>query len=146
MPSLDLGITIACPPRRVFTTVAHLGEFASAVPSITRASCLGATQEGVGARWEVFREISGVERSTVFEVVEYEPDSWVRIVSEAGGATWDAGFEVTPDGRRTALALSLEARAKGIAARMGLPVILSAAKGAFSKDLDAVKRHCESAK
>jgi hypothetical protein len=29
---------------------------------------------------------------------------------------------------------------------MSLPVILGAAKGAFAKDLDAVKRHCESTK
>jgi hypothetical protein len=143
MASLALDVSIACPPQRVFTTVAHLGEFARAVPSIARADCLTEIEEGEGAQWEVFRQIGGLERSTVFEIVEYEPATWVRIISDAGGATWDAGFEITPDGKTSILGLTLEAKARSMKTRLGLPLIMTAAQTAFAKDLDAVKRHCE---
>jgi len=143
MPTIEMTRIIKSPARRVFETVAHLGEFAEAIPTITAAECLTDQETGAGAQWRIFREINGRDRSTIFEVLEYEPTEWVRIVSEAGGATWDAGFELAKSGRQTELIWTLEATPTSLKARVGLPLLMGAIESALAPDLDAVKRYCE---
>ncbi|GAA6157700.1 hypothetical protein NBRC116588_31730 [Pyruvatibacter sp. HU-CL02332] len=148
MPSIEMTKAIKSPAQRVFETVAHLGEFAEAIPTITAAECLTDNETGPGSQWRIFRDIGGKERSTVFEVLEYEPAEWVRIVSEAGGATWDAGFEIAAKGKGKSggseLIWTLDATPNSIKARLGLPLLMGAIEKALAPDLDAVKRYCES--
>ncbi|MGD1935428.1 MAG: SRPBCC family protein [Candidatus Phaeomarinobacter sp.] len=148
MPSIEMIKVINSPAQRVFETVAHLGEFAQAVPTITTAECLTDQETGAGSQWRIYRDIGGRERSTVFEVLEYEPAEWVRIVSEAGGATWDAGFEVAAKGKGKSgseLIWTLDATPNSLKARVGLPLLMGTIEKALAPDLDAVKRYCESA-
>ena len=149
MLSIEMMRAIKSPARRVFETVAHLGEFAQAIPTITTAECLTDHETGAGSQWRIYRDIGGRERSTIFEVLEYEPAEWVRIVSEAGGATWDAGFEITSRGKgksgSSELIWTLEATPNTLKARLGLPLLIGTIESALAPDLDAVKRYCESA-
>lgn len=144
MPGIELTRVIKAPAARVFDVVAHLDVFAQAIPTITAASCISADERGVGCQWRVQRRLGGKERSTVFEVLEYEPDEWVRIVSEAGGATWDAGFELLAQNKTTELTWTLDAKANSLKARLGLPLIMGAVETALAPDMDAIKSFCES--
>ncbi len=143
MPSIQIEKAIKSTPEKVFDVVAHLDVFALAVPSIRAAECLTDIERGVGCQYRVARLIAGRERSTIFEVVEYEPIEMVRIVSEAGGATWDATFDIYKKGKSTQLVWTLDGKPQTLKARMAAPLVMGGIERVLAPDLDAVKIYCE---
>jgi len=143
MPSITLEKAIKSPADMVFDVVAHLEVFAQAVPAITAAECLTDIERGIGCQYRVARRTAGRDLSTVFEVVEYEPVELVRILSEAGGATWDALFEIRKKGKGSTLIWTLEGTPATLRAKMAAPLIFGAVEKALAPDLDAVKSYCE---
>lgn len=127
----------------VFRTIAHVEQFAQAVPGILRVEFLSEVKSGVGARFRETRTMMGREASTELEVTEYVENERVRIVSEAGGALWDTVFTVAPDGEGTELKMAMEARPRSMSARMTLPLIIGTVRKAIEQDMDAVKSFCE---
>lgn len=137
------SITIAAPVEDVFDTVAHIDRFSEAVPSIREVEFLSEVRRGVGARFREIREMNGREGSTVLEVIEYEQNERVRIVSDAGGATWDTVFTTMPTTNGTELAMVMEAKPHTLLARISTPMIKGMVAKAIQSDLDAVKEFCE---
>lgn len=137
------SITIAAPVEDVFDTVAHIDRFSEAVPSIREVEFLSEVRRGVGTRFREIREMNGREGSTVLEVIEYEQNERVRIVSDAGGATWDTVFTTMPTTNGTELAMVMEAKPHTLLARISTPMIKGMVAKAIQSDLDAVKEFCE---
>ena len=143
MPGIEIQRTIKSPPKKVFDVVAHLDVFAEAIPSISWAECLTEIERGVGCRYEVARMIGGRERSTVFEVVEYEPVDYVRIISDIAGATWDASFTLEKDGKGTGLTWRLDPKPASMKARLAIPLLIGTVERALEPEMDAIKSYCE---
>lgn len=143
MTTTTSSITIAAPVEDVFDTVAHIDRFSEAVPSIREVEFLSEVRRGVGARFREIREMNGREGSTVLEVIEYEQNERVRIVSDAGGATWDTVFTTMPTTNGTELAMVMEAKPHTLLARISTPMIKGMVAKAIQSDLDAVKEFCE---
>ncbi len=143
MPGIEIQRIIKSAPKKVFNVVAHLDVFADAIPSIAWAECLTDIARGVGCQYEVARMIGGRERSTVFEVVEYEPVEYVRIISDIAGATWDASFTVEKNGKGTALTWRLDPKPTSMKARLAIPLLIGTVERALAPEMDAVKTYCE---
>lgn len=143
MTTTTSSITIAAPVEDVFDTVAHIDRFSEAVPSIREVEFLSEVRRGVGTRFREIREMNGREGSTVLEVIEYEQNERVRIVSDAGGATWDTVFTTMPTTNGTELAMVMEAKPHTLLARISTPMIKGMVAKAIQSDLDAVKEFCE---
>lgn len=73
---------IDAPIERVFSTVAHIENFAKAVPQIVATEFLTDVTSGVGTRFRETRLMHGRETTTVLEVTEYAENERVRIVAD----------------------------------------------------------------
>lgn len=135
---------IAASPQTVFKTVATPEVFAQAIPHVLRVEFRSEITSGVGTRfWEV-RSLNGRQISTALEVTDYQPDTSVRIVSDAGGTLWDSLFEVSPDQDGTILTLTMAAQPHNLIARMTLPLIMRMVNRNLATDMDHLKSYCES--
>lgn len=143
MGTTTITRTIAAPPDRVFTTVAHVDEFAKALPNVTGVEFLTDVRSGVGTRFRETRVMRGREGTTELEVTEYVPNESIRLVSDAGGTIWDTVFTVAADGSSTRLTMVMEARPYKTLARLINPLISRAVTKAIEHDMDAVKAYCE---
>ena len=143
MANVAVTRSIEAPVDAVFRTIAHAEQFSQAVPGILRVEFLSEVKSGVGARFRETRMMMGREASTELEVTEYVENERVRIVSEAGGALWDAVFTVVPDGEGTELKMVMDARPRTLSARMTVPLIIGTVQKAVEQDMDAVRSFCE---
>ena len=137
--------SIAAPPERVFETVAHIENFAEVVDAITNVEFLSEQRTGVGTRFRETRMMKNRETTTTLEVTEYRPPELVRLVSDEGGTIWDTVFTVKRMGASTELSMVMDARPYKLVARIMTPLISGMVRKAVKSDMDAVKRHCESA-
>ena len=104
---------------------------------------LSDSHSGKGTRFRETRLMRGKRSSVDLEVTEYEPDARVRFVSDTHGTTWDTVFIVTPDGRGSVLAMTMDATGHGILPRIVNVLIQGTVRRAIEGDLDAVKAYCE---
>lgn len=137
--------TIDAPIERVFDTVAHVENFAKAVPQIVATEFLSDVMSGVGTRFRETRRMHGREATTELEVTEYAENDRVRIVGDAGGTIWDTVFAVSPDpdSDRVQLMLTMDARPYTLMSRLVNPFIKGFVRKAIESDMDAVKAYCE---
>lgn len=135
--------TIDAPLERVFDTVAHIENFAKAVPQIVATEFLSDVTSGVGTRFRETRLMHGREATTELEVTEYAENERVRIVADAGGTVWDTVFTVSPDSDGVQLTLTMDARPYRLLSRVVNPFIKGFVRRAIESDMDAVKTYCE---
>lgn len=143
MKTVSFHRQIDAPIDRVFDTVAHIENFAKAVPDIIDVEILNDVQNGVGARFRETRRMNGRDAATELTVTEYVPNERVRLVSDAGGAIWDSLFTLTPKSGGVFLVLEMSARPRTILARLTTPLLMGVVAKAVAKDMDAVKQFCE---
>lgn len=137
--------SIDAPIERVFDTVAHVENFAKAVPNIVTSEFLSDVTSGVGTRFRETRRMGGKEATTELEVTEYVENDRVRIVADAGGTIWDTVFAVAPNSDRVQLVLTMDARPYTFISRLVNPFIKGFVRKALESDMDAVKIYCEEA-
>lgn len=135
--------TINAPVEKVFDTVAHIENFAEAIPHITNVEFLTESHRGTGTRFRETRVMKGREATTELEVTEYDENDKVRMVSESGGTTWDTVFRMRSEGGATELVMVMDARPNNLGARLVNPFIKKTVAKALEADLDAIKRYCE---
>jgi len=127
----------------VFDTVAHIDNFAKAVPSIIGTEVLSDVQSGVGTRFRETRLMRGKETTTELEITECVENDRVRMVADAGGTIWDTVFEVSPESGHVKLTVAMDARAYKFLPKLVNPFIKGFVQKAIESDMDAVKTYCE---
>lgn len=143
MSQTTVVCTINAPIERVFGTVAHIENFAKAVPQIVATQFLSDVTSGVGTRFRETRLMHGREATTELEVTEYVENDRVRIVADAGGTIWDTVFVVSPDPEGVKLTLTMDARPYRLMSKVVNPFIKGFVRKAVESDMDAVKAYCE---
>lgn len=137
--------TIDAPIEKVFETVAHIENFAKAVPHIVGTEFLSDVKSGVGTRFRETRRMRGKETTTELEVTEYIENDRVRILADAGGTVWDTVFEVAPEADQVRLTVSMDASAYKLMSKLVNPFIKGFVQKAIESDMDSVKIYCEEA-
>lgn len=137
--------TIDAPLAQVFETVAHIDNFAKAVPDIVGIEFISQVTSGVGTRFRETRRMRGKETTTELEVTEYVENDRVRIVADAGGTIWDTVFEVAPESDQVRLMVTMDAKAYKLVSKLVNPLIKGFVKKAIESDIDCVKLYCEGA-
>lgn len=137
---------IQAPVERVFDVVAHIDNFAEAVPDITGVEYLTDQRSGVGTRFREIRDIRGKEATTDVEVTEYEKDKRVRMLSDAAGTIWDTLFTVTAEGESTRLHMVMEANPYKLPAKLTVRLLSGLLKKTLEADMQWVKQYCEESK
>lgn len=135
---------IQAPIAKVFETVAHIENFQKVIPDITNVEFLSEEKTGVGARFIETRNMNGKSASVELEVKEYVPNDMIRIVSDVHGTVWDTSFTVKNQGDKTELTMVMDANAYKLLPKLMNPLIKGMIRKAIEKDMDEVKRYCES--
>ncbi len=135
---------IASTPEKIFDAIAHIERSAEVVPDIVNVEFLTEQRTGAGTRFRETRLMGKREATTELEVTEYEPNSRVRFVSDAGGTVWDTVFHLRPTGDGAVeLELVLDASPYKLLSKAFHPLIKGMVQRAIEKDMDAVKLFCE---
>lgn len=145
MGSIATTRLVQAPVARVFDVIAHIENFQKAVPGIVGVEFLSETRSGVGTRFRETRRMGKREAACDLEVIEYEPEQHIRVVSKAGGTVWDTVFRVASKGDGTELSMVMDDKPYKLLARLFTPLIRPMVRKAVEKDMDDVKRYCESA-
>jgi len=83
---------------------------------------------------------------TTLEVTEFVRNESIRIISVAGGTTWDSLFSIKQEENHVKLTLEMEARAHHIFAKIMNHFIKGMLQKALNDDLNSVKEYCENNK
>ncbi len=145
MGRIETSRRVAASVERVFDVIAHAENFREAVPEIVAVEFTSATRRGVGTRFRETRRMGRREATVELEVAGYAPNESVRIVSDAGGTTWDTTFRVTSSGDGATLEMVMEDRPHQLLARLFTPLIRPMVRRAVERDMDAVRAYCEAA-
>lgn len=143
MGRIETSRRIAASAARVFEVIAHVENFREAVPEIVSVEFTTDTTRGAGTRFRETRRMGKREATVALEVVEYEPNERVRVVSDAGGTIWDTTFRVAAVAEGAVLAMEMEDRPHKLLARLLTPLIRPMVRRAVERDMDAVRRFCE---
>ena len=136
--------TINAPVDFVFRTVSEIDNYSKAIPHIVDVEFLSDVRSGVGSRFRETRLMMSREASTVLEVTEYVENERVRLVSDEGGTVWDSVFTVRPVDGQTELTLMMDAAPYTFKSRIFVPITKFVIRMGLVKDMDAVKKYCES--
>ena len=137
MPSFSHTVTVPRPPAEVFPWLfeAHL------VPRWT-----GNLQDyeppselRTGARVRQRLEVSGQNVDVDMEITRYEPPHAAETQFTSNGVQVVNVYELAADGAGTRLTQSLEAKAKGMAARFLLPVVQPRLERKLTEDLERLR-------
>lgn len=129
--------------EKVFNTISKPGEFSNAIPHILEVEFLSDIREGVGTKFKETRLMNKRKASTILEVTEFTNNESIRLVSKAGGTTWDSLFQVKPEDDHVTLSLEMKAIPHNIFARMMNRFIKGMLEKALNDDLKSVKGYCE---
>ncbi|MBU2493094.1 MAG: SRPBCC family protein [Bacteroidetes bacterium] len=143
MKPIILAKSINAPINLVFNSIAHIEEFAKIVNDIVDVEFLSENKTGLGARFRETRMMKGKEATTELEVTEYKIDEKIRLVAEAGGTIWDTLFTVKEENGKTILAVTMNASAKNLFAKLINMLIAGMVTKSIDKDMNAVKVYCE---
>lgn len=139
-------VMIDAPIDLVFETISTPEKFMEAVPHIISITFLSEQRTGAGTRFKETRMMGKREASTVLEIVEEQQNSHIRMISKAGGATWDSTFSTESEKEGVQLRLVMTAVPTNFLARMSIRMIKGMLEKALKKDLLAIKEYCESQK
>lgn len=143
MSQISVTTTIDAPLEKVFQTVGDIRNFSKAVPDIVDVEMLSEVTTGKGTRFRETREINGREASTELKVTEHVENKHIRLVADSHGTVWDSVFTVSESNGRTELKLVMEAKAYKLLSKLMNPLMKGFIKKALQKDMEAVKRYCE---
>lgn len=146
MSTISLTTTIEAPLEKVFHTVADVRNFSKAVPDIVDVEMLSEVTSGEGTRFRERRVINGREAATELEVTDYVENERIRLVADSHGTVWDSVFSVSESNGHTELTLVMEAKPYKLLSRLMNLFMKGAMTKALRKDMEAVKRYCESDK
>lgn len=146
MGTISLTTTIEAPLEKVFHTVADIRNFSKAVPDIVDVEMLSEVTSGEGARFREKRVINGREAATELEVTDYVENERIRLVADSHGTVWDSVFTVSESNGHTELTLVMEAKPYKLLSRLMNLLMKGTMTKALRKDMEAVKRYCESDK
>jgi uncharacterized protein YndB with AHSA1/START domain len=135
--------TINAPLELVFDTISDIRNYRAAVPNITKVEFLSDQQRGAGTRFRETRNMNGREQTVELEVADYVENRRVRMISDAGGSTWDTLFSLSPAGGGVELRMQMDVRPHGLLARMMNVLIRGMVVKGVESDMDAVKTFCE---
>ena len=143
MTSTTVTTTIAAPVDHVFRTISDLESFERAIPHIVGIEFLSARRSGVGTRFRETRVSSGKEATTELEITECVANERIRMVTDSHGTIWDSVFTVRQVPGGTELAVTLEAKAHQLVAKLTAPLVMPLIRGHIESDLEMLKRYCE---
>jgi uncharacterized protein YndB with AHSA1/START domain len=143
MARIETQRTIRAPREELFDATAHIEEYAEVIPHITAVEFLTDQRVGAGTRFRETRQMGRRSATTELEVTEYERPARVRLVSEAGGATWDTTFVYTNTEAGTDVHMVMDIQPRTFLARIVTPLIKGSVAKAVGADIDAVKQHFE---
>lgn len=143
MSKISVTTTIDAPLGKVFQTVADIRNFSKAVPDIVDVEMLSEVTTDKGTHFRETREINGREASTELEVTEYVENEHIRLVADSHGTVWDSVFTVSKSDGQTELKLVMDAKAYKLLSKLMNPLMKGFMKKALQKDMEAVKRYCE---
>lgn len=148
MARVKLSTTVVAPIELVFETVAHIENFAKALPQLIGYEFLSEQETGVGTRFIETRESVGKETRTELEVSEYVANEYVRLVADENGTVWDTlfSFRTRVDrmkGEVTEIKVVMNARAHAWGPRLLNPIMRKMFKSAIGNDMDNVRQYCE---
>jgi len=137
MSSFSRTVTIPRPPAEVFPWLfeAHL------VPrwtgNLERYEPSGPI--GLGARVRQRLEVSGQTVDVDMEIIRYEPPGGAESRFTTNGIDVVNVYALAPDGSATLLTQSLEAKAKGLTARLLLPAVQPRLERKLTEDLERLR-------
>ena len=117
-----------------------------AVPHIKSVEFLSEKHSCPGTRFKETRLMGKREASTVLEITDQEKNSHIRMVSKAGGTTWDSTFSTESEVDGVQLRLVMTAIPTNFLARITNRMIKGMLERALKKDMLAIKEYCESEK
>ena len=132
-------------PEAVFDVVGHIENFRNAVDDIIDVRFLSETRRGPGTVFEETRKMGGREAKVEMEVVEYNPSTFLRIVSRPDrmGTTWDSKFTISPVGEQSRLELEMRAESQKWLPRLMNSLFSGMIEKAVARDMESLKRYCE---
>lgn len=136
-------VTIKAPLEMVFETISNPTGFQKASPQIQNIEFLSEQHAGEGTRFKETRIMRGKEVSTILEITEFEKNDFVRMVSEAGGTTWDTLFSVEDEKKGVRLRMQMTAIPNNFLARMANNMIGGIVRKGIRADMKRVKEFCE---
>ena len=137
MSSFSRTVTIPRPPAEVFPWLfeAHL------VPrwtgNLERYEPSGPI--GLGAHVRQRLEVSGQTVDVDMEIIRYEPPGGAESRFTTNGIDVVNVYALAPDGSATLLTQSLDAKAKGLTARLLLPVVQPRLERKLTEDLERLR-------
>lgn len=148
MARVKLSLTIEAPIDLVFETIAHIENFAKALPQLTGYEFLSDQHSGLGTRFIETRDSVGKETRTEFEVTEYIANERVRLVTDTNGTVWDTLFTLSTrtdrlKGEVTEVKIVMNAKAYEWGPRLVNPIMRKMFKSAIGNDMDNVKAYCQ---
>ena len=143
MKTFTAQISIKADKSTVFNAISTPKEFSLAVPKILEVEILSEQKEGLGTKFRETREMNGKKSSVVLEVIGYDQDNSIQLVSTAGGSTWDSIFTVDNDGNETILKLTMTSKPHNIFAKLMNGLIAKMLTKALNEDLNSIKKYCE---
>ena len=146
--------TIEADPRAVFGTIADGGNYAAAIPNISRTEFVSAERTGLGARFRETRSLTGLTallakmfgiEATENECTEFVDNTRIRYTADGSGTYWHSVFTVTSmdAGRRTRLEMRVETQPHGLLGRLVPRLLRRIVRAGIAADLDAVKAYHE---
>ena len=136
-------VNIKAPLDTVFKTISNASEFSNAIPHILEVEFLGDIREGVGTKFRETRLMNKRKATTTLEVTEYSKNERIRMVSKAGGTTWDSLFTLNQEENIVILSLEMKAIPHHILARIMNHFIKGMLEKALNDDLNSIKKYCE---
>jgi uncharacterized protein YndB with AHSA1/START domain len=137
MSTFSHTVTIARPPAEVFPWLFE-GDLVPRWTGGLRAyEPAGALGRGAHVRQRL--EVSGQNVDVDMEITRYDPPRTAETQFTTNGVQVVNMYELAPDGSGTRLTQSLEARAKGIAARLLLPAVQPRLERKLTEDLERLR-------
>ena len=113
------------------------------LPQIKEISFLSENRKGIGTRFTEIRILDDQKISAIKEIVDFEKNSYVRIISKAGGATWDFTFSTEEEPQGVQLRCVMTATADNTLTQSTIVMTQQMMEELWSQDLEYMKSYCE---
>jgi hypothetical protein len=100
--------------EETFDYLAHFSNVEEWDPGVVEAESLGDGPAAVGSRYRVVTEFAGRRNDLVYEIVELDRPSRVRLVAEAPSFTSDDTIDVSQSNGKVSVTYDADLRMKGL--------------------------------
>jgi uncharacterized protein YndB with AHSA1/START domain len=137
MSSFSRTVTIQRPPEEVFPWLFQADLVPRWTGNLERYEPSGAIELGAHVRQRL--EVSGQTVDVVMEITRYAPPGGAESRFTTNGIDVVNVYALVPDGGGTRLTQSLEAKAKGLTARLLLPAVQPRLERKLTEDLERLR-------